>query len=620
MDILAGPIVRRVTQNRVCIWLATNTTDDLSLKIYQGQDQVCGVSGQDAIQQFKVSDNLTVWLLQARPVNQQSFPKDEVLFYAIEQDEKEIPLDALALKGFSRPSFFIAEKMETFAHGSCRKPHGEAFDDNDNPVALDALSLLAGELDDTANNLAERPALICLTGDQVYADDVQGDLVRLLAQKATEIMGTALGVPGIMNPSELEVNGRINRLKSLTTDAGHNHLIGLGEFIAMYLFAFGNAQQWQLPSTQFAKVEQVKHFIQGLPEVRRALANIPVYTIFDDHEVTDDWNLSRRWYEAVRGNPTSRRLVSNALACYWLFQGWGNDPDNFHKDFFQSIRLHLDNPKDEIIGERFDLHMWKSRGWGYAVPTEPPIIAVDTRTQRNYIGKRDHAWLLDRVGADAMRMEWTKLQTRALTSPPILLIGTPVMGFRPIEFIQDAAYLLGVSKTTLDMESWVANKDGFAYFMDTLLLRMGLNSATFIAGDVHYSFVNKGYYEADGKRLNCIQLTSSALHNSPNKGKVLKWLAHPEKGKRESHKGWRPAFQPGIIKRCMLPLCQNTSTYPIWKSEVEALPMSHNEKAKYITSVPNFALIKINKNNGKPESQILISGMDRKQRFVFNLQ
>jgi len=60
--------------------------------------------------------------------------------------------------------------------------------------------------------------------------------------------------------------------------------------------------------------------------VRRALANVPTYMIFDDHDVTDDWNLTARWRDRVRASPAGRRIVANALAAYWAFQGWGNDP------------------------------------------------------------------------------------------------------------------------------------------------------------------------------------------------------------------------------------------------------------------------------------------------------
>ena len=72
---------------------------------------------------------------------------------------------------------------------------------------------------------------------------------------------------------------------------------------------------------------------QALPAVRRVLANHPTYMIFDDHDVTDDWNLTSAWREGVHQNPTGRRFVANALAAFWAFQGWGNDPDLYDASF-----------------------------------------------------------------------------------------------------------------------------------------------------------------------------------------------------------------------------------------------------------------------------------------------
>jgi hypothetical protein len=66
---------------------------------------------------------------------------------------------------------------------------------------------------------------------------------------------------------------------------------------------------------------------------RRVLANVPTYMVFDDHDVTDDWNLTRERREAVVAgralrarsrlracwaSSTGRRFVANALACSYL--------------------------------------------------------------------------------------------------------------------------------------------------------------------------------------------------------------------------------------------------------------------------------------------------------------
>src|SRR5947207_314344 len=75
----------------------------------------------------------------------------------------------------------------------------------------------------------------------------------------------------------------------------------------------------------------------ALPAVRRVLANVPAYMIFDDHDVTDDWNLTARWRDRVHASPAGRRIIANALAAYWAFQGWGNDPCRFGAEFRDTI-------------------------------------------------------------------------------------------------------------------------------------------------------------------------------------------------------------------------------------------------------------------------------------------
>lgn len=72
-------------------------------------------------------------------------------------------------------------------------------------------------------------------------------------------------------------------------------------------------------------------FHDGLAKVRRALANIPTYMIFDDHDFTDDWNLNPMWYDRVYDTSLGGTTARNALVSYALFQDWGNDPIKYEK-------------------------------------------------------------------------------------------------------------------------------------------------------------------------------------------------------------------------------------------------------------------------------------------------
>ncbi len=52
--------------------------------------------------------------------------------------------------------------------------------------------------------------------------------------------------------------------------------------------------------------DKLKILHQTLPKVRRAMANISTFMIFDDHDVTDDWNLNPSWRDRVFTSPLGK--------------------------------------------------------------------------------------------------------------------------------------------------------------------------------------------------------------------------------------------------------------------------------------------------------------------------
>jgi hypothetical protein len=78
-------------------------------------------------------------------------------------------------------------------------------------------------------------------------------------------------------------------------------------------------------------------FFQSLPRVRRALANIPTYMVFDDHDVTDDWNITRAWRDRVHTSPLGRSILTTSLVTYALFQDWGNDPKRYESGAWRKL-------------------------------------------------------------------------------------------------------------------------------------------------------------------------------------------------------------------------------------------------------------------------------------------
>lgn len=74
---------------------------------------------------------------------------------------------------------------------------------------------------------------------------------------------------------------------------------------------------------------QVLRYFGRVGRVRRALANVATYMMFDDHDVTDDWNLCAAWVRNVHGTALGRSVLRDGLVAFALMQGWGNDPKAF---------------------------------------------------------------------------------------------------------------------------------------------------------------------------------------------------------------------------------------------------------------------------------------------------
>ncbi|MCB0629567.1 MAG: hypothetical protein R2824_19710 [Saprospiraceae bacterium] len=84
---------------------------------------------------------------------------------------------------------------------------------------------------------------------------------------------------------------------------------------------------------------RAKTLHRTLPKVRRALANVSTYMMFDDHEISDDWNLNPAWRDRVHSAPLGRSVVRNGMTTYALFQDWGNRPEAYLK---QGYLVELD--------------------------------------------------------------------------------------------------------------------------------------------------------------------------------------------------------------------------------------------------------------------------------------
>lgn len=543
--LLAGPILRRVQRDCAFIWLATSRPAAVVAEVYRRQDGGLNRIGGGPAQSLRLGPRLHIHLVRAAPA-EGVWPLDELLAYDlrvafVDDDDPVMTLadfgltsgpNGITYGSWPLPTFFVRDKTDLLnvAHGSCRLLHGRGED---------ALQVADEVVTARHEDLDGRPSALILTGDQIYADDVASPLIAHLRELATELMGETDdgSVPGIERLSEVVAGDRqdLVRGKARFTSAHcDNHLMSFGEFAAMYLCAWNHENWpsvWPDPADAVKSKQTAANAVRSrrtwagqkralersrvaLPAVRRLLANVPTYMIFDDHDVTDDWNLTRSWVNRVSSSETGRRVIANALAGFWAFQGWGNAPETFDDDFKTAIAEHLGDygQGGAKTASRFDDKLWAWDKWSFYVPTNPALLCADTRTQRAFDDDEGAARLIGPEGLQRL----VRLAEEAGVEegmPLVFVSPVPVFGFELQERRQK--YLVDkVGPYEIDFEAWHSNLRGFVDLMKTIIEEIRPSHAVLLSGDVHYGVNARAAFDIKGRELAMVQLVSSGLKHA----------------------------------------------------------------------------------------------------------
>jgi hypothetical protein len=615
--VLAGPILRRVEPNEVTVWLALRESASVVLKIYDRDNP--GASPIPLLLQGRratvaIGKQLHMVAVTATVQEATLLQPGCIYFYDLEistatgvtlLSTTSSFVEQLTYAGFSLPSFSLppttVEHLHVL-HASCRKPHGQG---------LDALQETDTILRETAHNPNLRPHYLFLTGDQIYADDVADVLLHMLRDASDVLLGWGdPNRPFVQNVHSWtdEVLPEVGResyrrlvpgqrasltrnVAGFTSTVGggdgvaKSHLLTLGEFLAMYLFAWSDALWppyreaqrsifdfndtypkprevypqslsvwWNSPHSDYEGYLGVKEFQRTLPVIRRALANVPVYMMFDDHEITDDWFISWAWCAEVMQRPLGRRALTNGLCAFAVCQAWGNTPERFvdatpggrllnvleqlNKNKGESeaareqithlvglpygadeVKLFLDDLSSNQRLVRKGTRPWHdSLHWHYRL--ERPgyeFIVLDTRTWRGFKALKNRR---DQLLPVHKQINWPALisdegffEQIPIGQPndaeiTFVISPTPVVGIPIIEAFQRG----GDRKARLadDNETWSFDQEAF----ETLLAMMVYRNVNFdpisgaitnrhdkhrivwLSGDVHYGFTGRLEYWA----------------------------------------------------------------------------------------------------------------------------
>lgn len=556
--IVCGPIVRRLTRTQVSIWLATVAPDPITLTVRE-------VGGGDAATvtaaPSRVGSQLWMTVLTAdAPAGQ--FTAGHVYEYELralwEATRGPIPWAELALPGHARPTFLAPPAGVgdlRLLHTSCRKPHGNG---------RDALALALDELGRRFDTEPPpQPHLLVLSGDQIYADEVGHAVISRIVRIATDLIGIdetdVFGDPPI-------IAGRGPNTRGFGfTGSTANHLWTFGEFVALYLLMWSPTlwpaflPQYPAPgpfrpfevdpavseSEWNDELANVELFVAVVADVRRVLANVATLMIFDDHEVTDDWNIDHAWAATVYGNPQGRRVVTNGLLAYLVCQHWGNRPDRFTGTTTAERRVLSEMEAAAASGVSHADAVPLLLGIPIAAPPAPPparalrdltapgtvrydvtlddvdgwpvrIVLLDERTAREYPSDQG---LGARISLDGLAAQ---LPPPASPAPlTIVVAASPILGTYVYEdVIQPLLRVLqgqsGVRRG--DNEPWSTVP---AHFQDLLSRLAAHHPVLVLSGDVHYGYTSSATRTEGGQTTRVAQFTSSGAKNFTFKHSAL---------------------------------------------------------------------------------------------------
>jgi hypothetical protein len=371
------------------------------------------------------------------------------------------------------------ERPIEMVFGSCRvalphePPYNLSKDDDEEGREYDALYAKALEMREQPRD--EWPHLILMLGDQVYVDEG--------SPHARQYIRSTRGTDG--EPGEQVMN--------------------FEEYTRLYWESWGD------------------------PAIRWLLSTVSTSMVIDDHDMNDDWNISRKWVDEMRRKPWWKERIVGGLTSYWVYQWLGNlSPRELaDNDVYQAARSEDDaGPILREFATRAD-HEVESARWSYCRDLgSTRLIVLDSRSGR--VLEDDRRSIFDDD-------EWDWIQDHAKGDFDHLLIGTsdPYLlapGLHYVEAWSEAAAngawgRLGAgiaekARRALDLDHWGAFRMSFER-LTKLLEELGSGkrghapaSIVVLSGDVHHAYLAEVAFPPEaGVESSVYQATCSPFRN-----------------------------------------------------------------------------------------------------------
>ena len=364
--------------------------------------------------------------------------------------------------------------------GSCRValPHEEPYtlsmDEDEDGHELDALQVLARQM--TRDDRDNWPELIFLLGDQVYVDE---------------------GSP--------RARERIRRRRDTSVPPGEE-VIDFEEYTWLY------REAWEDPL------------------IRWLFSTVSLSMVWDDHDMSDDWNISKSWHEEMDAHDWWHERAVGGIMSYWIYQHIGNlSPRDLDEetDIYAKVRGNPD--ATEVLREwakSIDSTAAGTR-WSYCRDVDGVrAIFMDSRAARVLTDERRSMfddevwdWIVDHASGDFDHLLIS-------TTVPYLL--SPAFHHLEAwnERLGDGAWGGLVARGSerlrraLDFDHWAAFQFSFQR-MRELIEEVGSGkrgrppaSIVILSGDVHHAYVCDVAFRPDAEvQSRVVQAVCSPYRN-----------------------------------------------------------------------------------------------------------
>src|SRR5215211_697081 len=479
--LVLGPLLRYVGETQATVWVETDAAARVEVLVAPaGSGSAAAAPARAAAPTFQVEGHHYALVLI------EGLEPDRTYGYRVELDGRQVWPEA-APDGPAFPPSTIrtlrGDHPLRIAFGSCRvaAPHEPPWSlppsaDRKRGKGADALYTFALRMRDADPDTW--PDLLLLLGDQIYADDTSEEAQAFIRSRRDP-----------RQPPGLEV-------------------ADFEEYTRLYWETWGD------------------------PVLRWLLSTVPTAMIFDDHDISDDWNTSAAWVEHMRAKPWWEERNTSGLASYWLYQHLGNlSPDDLDDDpVWPKVRDAGDATRVlREFARRADQEIEGTR-WSYKRDFgRTRLVVVDSRCGRVLDGPRremvdddEFAWIEEQASGDFDHLllatslpfalapaihhleEWNEAVTAGAWGRPMAWLGEKI-------------------RQGIDLEHWAAFNDSFdrlaALIESVAAGHRGRppGSVVVLSGDVHHTYLAelsfRGQQHAGHAHSPAWQVVCSPLRN-----------------------------------------------------------------------------------------------------------